>query len=584
MTVPAGMTSGAADLVIDPTEDQVYELGGETIEIGGTSGALMVAGVTVTITDGGTAPGVTLTSSVTELAEAASATTLQITATLSGTANTATAVVLTLAGTATAGTDYTAPATLPTVTVEAGMTEATVDLEIDPLEDALYEPGGETIEIGGTSAPLVVAAVVVTITDDESAPGVTLTSSVTELAEGDAATTLRVTATLSGAASTETPVALTLAGTATAGTDYTAPGTLPTVTVDAGMTSATVDLEIDPIEDALYEPGGETIEIGGSAGTLMVTGVTVTITDDESAPGVTLTSSVTELAEGASVTTLQVTATLSGTVDAATPVVLTLAGTATAGTDYTAPGTLPTVTVDAGMTAATVDLVIDPTEDDVYEPGGETIEIGGSAGTLVVSAVVVTITDDESVPSVTLTSSVTELAEGAAATTLQVTATLSGASNTATPVVLTLAGTATAGTDYTAPGTLPTVTVDAGMTAATVDLVIDPTEDDVYEPGGETIEIGGSAGTLMVTGVAVTITDDESAPSVTLTSSVTELAEGASATTLQVTATLSRASNTATPVALTLAGTATAGTDYTAPGTLPTVTVEPGNDRGDGGP
>ena len=417
-----------------------------------------------------------------------------------------------------------------------GMTAATADLEIDPIEDALYEPGGETIEIGGSAGTLMVTGVTVTITDDESAPSVTLTSSVTELAEGAAATTLQITATLSGAANTATPVALTLAGTATAGTDYTAPGTLPTVTVDTGMTSATVDLEIDPIEDALYEPGGETIEIGGSAGTLMVTGVTVTITDDESAPSVTLTSSVTELAEGAAATTLQITATLSGAASAATPVVLTLAGTATVGTDYTAPGTLPTVTVDAGMTSATVDLEIDPIEDALYEPGGETIEIGGSAGTLMVTGVTVTITDDESAPSVTLTSSVTELAEGAAATTLQVTATLSGAASAATPVVLTLGGTATAGTDYTAPGTLPTVTVPAGMTAAAADLVIDPTEDDVYEPGGETIEIGGSAGTLMVTGVAVTITDDESAPSVTLTSSVTELAEGAAATTLRVTA------------------------------------------------
>ena len=454
----------------------------------------------------------------------------------------ATTVALEFSGGATEGDDYTISGDTEVELPARSTAAVTATFVISPVDDAIEEPGGETVIVtaakpAGDRRDIRSADVAEWTIADNDATAVSLTSSVTELAEGAAATTLQVTATLTGPRTEATLVVLTLGGTATAGVDYAAPGTLPTVTVPVGMTAAMADLVIDPIDDQVYEPGGETIEIGGSAGTLMVTGVTVALADDESAPGVTLTSSVTELAEGAAATTLRVTATLSGAASTETPVALTLAGTATAGTDYTAPGTLPTVTVDAGMTSATVDLEIDPIEDALYEPGGETIEIGGSAGTLMVTGVTVTITDDESAPSVTLTSSVTELAEGASATTLRVMATLSRASSTATAVVLTLAGTATGGVDYTAPGTLPTVTVAAMTTAATVDLVIDPLEDDVYEPGGETIEIGGTAGTLVVSAVVVAIIDDESAPSgVELTANPVVIREGGGSQMVEVTA------------------------------------------------
>ena len=330
------------------------------------------------------------------------------------------------------------------------------------------------------------------------------------MAEGGSPQTVTVSVSMSSTRVVDaTTVALEFSGGATEGDDYTISGDTEVELPARSTAAVTATFVITPVDDEIEEPGGETVIVtaatpAGDRRDIRSADVAEWTIADNDATEVMLTSSVTELAEGAAATTLQVTATLTGPRTEATPVVLALGGTATAGVDYTAPGTLPTVTVPVGMTEATVDLEIDPIDDEVYEPGGETIEIGGSAGGLMVTGVEVTITDDESAPSVTLASSVTELAEAASATTLRVTATLSGAASTATPVALTLGGTATAGVDYAAPGTLPTVTVPAGMTSAAADLVIDPTEDDVYEPGGETIEIGGSAGGLMVTGVEVT--------------------------------------------------------------------------------
>ena len=172
--------------------------------------------------------------------------------------------------------------------------------------------------------------------------------------------------------------------------------------------------------------------------------VTITITDNESAGSVTLTVSATSIAENAG-TSLTITATLSSTSDEDVTVALSTSGTATEGTDYTMGGAIDDITISAGATTGTVNFT--PTDDSVYE-GNETATIaissvsGGDASENGDQSVTVTITENESAPTVTLGVSATSIAENAG-TSITVTATLSGATDEAVTVALSTSGTAT---------------------------------------------------------------------------------------------------------------------------------------------
>ena len=248
--------------------------------------------------------------------------------------------------------------------------------------------------------------------------------------------------------------------------------------------------------------------------------VTITSTENESAPTVTLARSAASIAEnsGSSVT---LTATLSIKVDEAVTVALSTSGAATEGTDYTdGSGNLDDITISAGNTTGTVSFT--PTDDSVYEDDeAATIAIdtvsGGGASESGSQSVTVTITENESEPTVTLAVSATSIAENAG-TSLTLTATLSGATDQNVTVVLGTSGTATEGTDYTdGSGNVDDITISAGSTTGTVNFT--PTDDSVYE-GNETATIAISS----VTGKQVrvehkryyNITENESAPTVTL--------------------------------------------------------------------
>ncbi|PXY42896.1 hypothetical protein DMB68_23160, partial [Flavobacterium hydrophilum] len=195
---------------------------------------------------------------------------------------------------------------------------------MDPTDDALYE-GNETVIVDITNVTGATAGsttqAIVTITDDETTPTVTL-SGTTTIVE-NAAGTATITATLSTATTTDTVVSLGFAGTASAG-DYAASNT--TITIPAGQLTGTIT--IDPTDDALYE-GNETVIVditnvtGATAGS--TTQAIVTITDDETTPTVTL-SGTTTIAENAA-GTATITATLSTATTTDTVVSLGFAGT-----------------------------------------------------------------------------------------------------------------------------------------------------------------------------------------------------------------------------------------------------------------
>ena len=563
ITIPAGLVSGTGQ--ITPIDDLVSE-GVETliVSLGTLSGADATlgspSGLTLSLIDDDV-PNITLSASDISIKEdSTSSLTLTVAASMIATED----IVVTLgaAGTATSGTDYTA---LPsTVTIAAGETTATTFFALK--DDALYDAASDETAIisitnvdGGNALESGDQLVTLTIVDNESAPTVTLTSDVTTVAEDGGTGVL--TATLSNATYEDVTVGFDFNGTATAGIDYDT-DLLTEIIILAGSTTGTASGT--SLSDDLYE-GDETAIVsistvsGGGAKESGDQSVTVEIIDAESAPTVTLSSNVSSLAESGE--TAIITATLSVATYEDVTVVLDASGTALYDTDYTYQ---TVITIPAGATQGTASGA--SIDDDIYE-GNETVIItiynisGGGAEENGAQSEIITIIDNESAPTVTLTSDVTTVAEDGGTGVL--TATLSNATYEDVTVGFDFNGTATAGIDYDTD-LLTEIIILAGSTTGTASGT--SLSDDLYE-GDETAIVsistvsGGGAKESGDQSVTVEIIDAESAPTVTLSSNVSSLAE--SGETAIITATLSVATYEDVTVVLDASGTALYDTDYT---------------------
>ena len=573
LTFAAGTTSRTLTVsVTGDTANEANETVIITLSNASAGTAIATATGTGTITDNDT-PSFSINSP--SVAEGDSSTTnLVFTVTLSPAPATAATVNWAegTGGTATSGTDYTA-ITGGTLTFSAGTTTQTITVSV--TGDTSHE-ADETVVItlsnASTGTNISTASGTGTITNDDS--GLTIDSpSVTEGDSGSA--NLVFTVTLDPASSSQVTVNYArTGGTATSGTDFTALAASTTLTFAANETSKTITVLVtgDTINEA-----NETVIVtlsSASGADLVTASGTGTITDDDT-PMFSINSP--SVVEGDSSTTnLEFTVTLSPasyqatTVDYATAT----AGTATAGTDFTAIAAT-TLTFAAGDTSKT--FMVSVTGDTTDEGAGETVvaalsdatgnaEIGTSSGTG-------TITDDDPKFSIA-DASATEGDTGSVNMTFTVT--LSGAGSSRYTVDYASSdGTATAGADYTAVS--GTLTFAAGTTSRT--LTVSVTGDAANE-ANETLTVtlsNASAGTAIATATGTgTITDNDT-PSFSINSP--SVAEGDSSTTnLVFTVTLSPASATQVTVdyADTGTGTATSGTDYTALASSTTLTFVAG--------
>ena len=464
-------------------------------------------------------------------------------------------MTLTGTGTSTAGTDY---ASLSTITISAGSTTGTTTF--NPTDDSVYE-GSETAIIaitgvsGGSATESGTQSETITITDNETAPTVTLSTSASSVAENGSE--LTITATLSNIADVDVVVVLGTSGSATEGTHY---ATLSNITISAGSSTGTTSF--NPTNDDIL--GGNKSAViaisslsGASATNGSPSSITISIIDDEGTPTVTLSVSDTSVAENGSDLTLTATLSLATAED----VTVTLAGTgtSTAGTDY---ASLSTITISAGSTTGTT--TFNPTDDSVYE-GNETAIItitdvsGGSAIINGTQSKTITITENDTAPSLSI-NDVTASDESAANHTFTVS--LSAAAGIAVTVdYATSDGTATAGADYTAISAT-TLTFAAGQTSKTFTVgVLADSTDEANETVTLTLSSASNASISDATGT-LTITDDDAAPSLSI-NDVTASDESAANHTFTVS--LSAASGKSVTVDYaTSDGTATAGADYTA--------------------
>ena len=326
----------------------------------------------------------------------------------------------------------------------------------------------------------------------------------------------------------DTTVSLTIeAGTATAGTDYDS--SIAVVVIGAGERSATASLTITPVNDQLVEPD-ETVQVVGSALNLTITGVEITLEDDdEPSTGIGLAVTGPALVEGNGAAVLTVTATLTGggTRTEATTATLSIAGLTATAADYSAVWSDPVVTIPAGQRSAVAIVTVTPVDDDVHE-GPEEFAISGvndSPG-LAVDTVRLFIADNDAEPRVvTLSFDRNVIEEDSAVTFLTVTAALDGTSvrSTDTPATTTLSDETSRDVGKVSG---PRVVISAGETSGTTTFFLNRPNDHI-DNDDVILSLEGTTPDprLTVNPASLTITDDDTA-GVTVSESVLEIIEG----------------------------------------------------------
>ncbi|HUS28276.1 MAG TPA: Calx-beta domain-containing protein, partial [Kofleriaceae bacterium] len=239
-----------------------------------------------------------------------------------------------------------------TITFAAGETMKTVPLGV--VQDALDEDD-ETVDLGlkNPSAKLLIAPTGTThtrtITDDDSLPTVEYMATTSSTAESANAT---ITVTLTPVSGRIVTVPYSVTGGTANVADATVVGAPGTVTFMPGQTSRTISVTV--MQDTLDE-ADETVAITLGAPTNATLGTntvhTLTITDDDNPPTVSLGAANASAAEGNTGTsTVNLTFTLSTASGLDVTIPYTVTGTATNSNtgDYTI--TASPVTIPAGMT------------------------------------------------------------------------------------------------------------------------------------------------------------------------------------------------------------------------------------------
>ncbi len=491
LTIAEGDSTGTATFNVIPNSDKRSSESDETISVEGSSSPHTVTGTSLTLQNASATNPITLSVNPSSVGEGAGATTVTVNAKMhsSFVASIDMTVTVGTSGSATSGTDYAAVSDF-TLTFAANSTTASGTFTLTPTDDSVVE-ANETVWVDGSSTGREVVGTSVTINDDDGA-GITLSASPSSVSEGASATTVTVTATPANTSSSARTVTVSVGKTgdaAISGTDYADVSDFD-ITIAANAASQTGTFTLTPTQDTVVE-GSESLTIAGSGTGLNVTGTSVSLTDDDTAPAVNLSVSPSSVTEGAtdplSLTsdgpTVTVTAAFSNsnTYDHDKIVAVSVggSGSATSGTDYTAVSDF-NVKISAGQKSGTGTFRLTSSDDSVYE-GDETIGVAGTSSGLTVNSATLTLDDNDSAAVTVDDASATE------GDSLTFTVTLDTAVQgglTVTPSFTDV--TATEGTDYDENTAALSFTGTAGETKT---FTVSTTDDDVVE-STETFTVG----------------------------------------------------------------------------------------------
>ena len=247
-----------------------------------------------------------------------------------------------------------------------------------------------------------------------------------------------------------------------------------TLTIAARQTSSTGTVTITGVDNNVDAPRKSMTVSAPSSRTL-------TITDDEETPTVTLELSSSSIGENGG--SARVTASLSGpssqavtVVVVATPVPPAVSG------DFTI--TLnTTLTIAARQTSSTGAVAIMGVDNDVDAPDKSVIvwaTVSGGDGVSAPAYVTLTTTDDEAAPTVTLNLSSSSIGENGGAA--NVTASLGGASSQAATVVVSASPVSPAVSGYFTITSNKTLTIAPGFTSSTGTVTITSVDNSVDAP------------------------------------------------------------------------------------------------------
>ena len=452
-------------------------------------------------------PTVTITSASQSQDESVGTTT--ITVQLSAISGLDITIPFTTSGTAVASsTDY--GITTSPIVITAGQTSATVTFTI--IEDSLDEDSETAIVTLGTPTNGVLGSNfthVLTITDNDATPTVTFSSgSASNGSEATVAASLNVAlSVVSGR--TITVNYSTLADTATTDVDYTAVST--SLTFNPGEVSKSITITVN--NDTLDE-NDETLSVNLSDFSNVTAGANVsmvyTIIDNDDPSIVSWASAGQSSVDESGTVTITAQLNTASSFNVIVPYAVDAASTAS-GSDYSL--ITSSATIAAGATSAIVTLTV---ANDLLDENNETVIVNmgvptnGTQGTYIVHTV--TITDDDSAPSVSWTESSQSIIEEEVVITL--TAELDAVSSLDATIPYVITGTATGNgidIDYSiSPAS--SVTIPAGSTSASISITV--IEDTLVEPD-ETIVVTITDPTNAINGAssihtATIIRDDDS--------------------------------------------------------------------------
>ena len=416
----------------------------------------------------------------------------------------------------------------------------------------------------------------------------------TAVGEDDGAQTVRVVATAGSAPSSAVSVSVSVGAsgsTATSGAtnDYTRSSSSATVTIASGSTSGYADVTITPNSDRVTE-NHETIKFTGTATGYTVTGADLSITDADRLVVLTLSDSAIPEAPGSSGSNAYnrtLTATLSGPTSTGneSSTSSTYSGTAVRFRPTMSPGTASYgydltrsdinwsrqgqavalwITISNGTVTATSASFSITTYSNAVAEGNETFTMDTTSLTSGFQGVSAkgTIMDADS--AVTLTISASSLSEGSDGSGLTVSASFGDGSTTSsvissdTVVELSVAAGTAQAADFTYAPTVPnSVTIPANTLSSTASGTLSglSVADDAVVEGPETLTVTGSNANGADGTASLTITDDDSA--ISLSVNPAGVVESATAQTVTVTAAFAGTSSSltgATAVTVTVAG------------------------------
>ena len=571
ITIAAGATTAASDTVlVTAVDDSIHQgAAGRSVTVTAAltngHGAGAVTGAALTLSDDETLPTAALVLSSSSITETGGVAT--VTATLSGPSSAAVTVTVAAAAGAGAVVDDFTLSTATTLTFAAGATTSAGVVTVTANGNVVDSPN-KSVTVSGTAAGGNGVAnppnVTLTLEDDDALPTVALALSASSITETGGIST--VTATLSGPSSAAVTVTVgAAAGAGAVAADFTL-STAATLTFAAGATTSTGLVTVTANGNAVDSPN-KSVTVSGTAaggnGVVNPPNVTLTLTDDDALPTVALALSSSSISETGGVST--VTATLSGPSSAAVTVTVgAAAGAGAVAADFTL-STAATLTFAAGATTSTGVVTVTANGNDVDSPNKPVTVSGTAAGGNGVSNppnLTLTLTDDDALPTVALALSASSITETGGVAT--VTARLSGKSSAAVTVtVAAAAGTGAVAADFTQSGT--TLTIAAGATTSAGEVTVRANGNAVDSPNKSVTVSGAAAGGNGVSNpsnVTLTLTDDETLPTVALALAPSSIAETNGVAT--VTATLSGPSSAAVTVTVAAAaGTGAVAADFT---------------------